>query len=91
MPQIKCKDCGRTFLHDNPNAELCFSCAENEILRLKKQEENLDIKLNDCPEIADLLNNLSSEEILARLKARWYFSEFNPSINPEHFQQERKE
>jgi hypothetical protein len=60
-------------------------------MRLRDQEEVVDAKLNSCPEISDLLYNLSTENILARLKAKWYFSEYNPSINTEQFREDSNE
>lgn len=88
MPELICRICSHKFEHDNPNADLCFDCATDEIIRLRNQEEEVEAKLNACPEIYDLLEKLPSEKILARLKAKWYFSEYNPSINPEQFQEE---
>lgn len=88
--KLICRICRKEFSHDNPQATLCFVCATNEIIRLREQEQIIQIKLNNYPEISDLLEKLSTENILARLKAKWYFSEYNPSINPEKFQDDCK-
>ena len=82
-----CRICGKKFQHEKLNASLCLTCATNELLRLREQSEIIDRKLNSCPEICDLLEKLSTENILKRLKAKWYFLEYNPSINPEQFRE----
>jgi ribosomal protein L37E len=86
--EIICKVCGKTFQHENANCTLCFDCSANELIRLRDQAERIDEKLNTCPEICELLDKIPSENILARLKAKWYFSEYNPSINPEQFRED---
>ena len=85
--KLICRICGKEFQHDNLQATLCFNCATNELVRLRDQEQIIEFKLNDCPEISDLLEKLPTEKILARLKAKWYFSEYNPSIRPEQFEE----
>lgn len=82
MPDIHkliCRICGKEFIHDNPQATLCFNCATNEIVRLREQEQIIEIKLNSYPEISDLLEKLPEQEIVSRLRAKWYFAEYNPS------------
>ena len=87
MHEITCRNCKSKFQHDNPNAQLCFNCTTDEIIRLREQEEIIEAKLIACPEISDLLEKLSTKNILDRLRAKWYFPDFNPSINPEQFQE----
>jgi len=69
----KCQKCGNPInktigTRDNP--KLCFSCTIDELTRLREQEERVNKKLDENPEIMELLDVLTVKEILNRLKER---------------------
>jgi DNA-directed RNA polymerase subunit RPC12/RpoP len=63
----KCVNCGNEF-KPRMGENFCFNCAMKRLSKLREQSERVDKLLSDNPVIVELLDKLTPEQVIYRLK-----------------------